>query len=288
MVDVVTDWAPDPGAILLAGVAAGLYGSAVRRLARRGRSWPVARTAAFAGAITALVVATCSGLATHESASFTAHAGQHALLALVAPLLLALGAPLTLALQAAGRPVQRGLLRLLDAAPLRVLTHPVVVWAAWGVTLVALYTTSLYDASLRVDWLHAGIHLHMLIVGALFCWTAVGLDSGRHRLPHGARLLFVLLAVPFHAVVGLSLLGDAERAGGVGLLWATGELFGLVAAAIVVAQWMGAEERAARRSEAPRAPVFHADLAQARAADADETGSSTPGRRASAGEPVGG
>ena len=251
--DVVTDWAPDPGAILLVVVAGTLYGLGVRRLDRRGRSWPPGRSAAFGGAVTAVVVATCSGLATHEAESFTAHAGQHALLALVAPLLLALAAPLTLALQAADRPVQQGLARLVHSAPVAALTQPVVVWAAWGATLVALYTTSLYDASLRTGWLHAAIHLHMLGVGLLFCWTAVGLDPGRHRLPYGARLLFVLLAVPFHAVVGLSLLGDPERAAGVGLLWAAGELFGLVATAVVVAQWMEAEERAAARAD--RAPV---------------------------------
>ena len=249
LVDVAVDWVPDPGALLLAGVAGCLYVAGVRRLARRGRRWPPPRSVAYGGAVVALVVATCSGLATHESESFTVHAGQHALLAMVVPLLLVLGAPLTLALQASNRPAQQGLLRLVNSRPVAVVSHPLVVWAAWGTTLVALYTTSLYDASLRNDWLHGGVHLLMLVVGGLFCWTAVGVDPGHHRLPDGARVLFVLLAVPFHAVVGLSLLGTPGRAAGVGLLWATGELFGLVATAIVVARWMGAEERAAARAE---------------------------------------
>ena len=269
LVDVAVDWAPDPGALLLAGVSASLYTAGVRRLARRGRAWPAVRSVAFGGAVVALVVATCSGLATHESDSFTVHAGQHALLAMVAPLLLALSAPLTLALQATHRPAQVALLRLLDSGPVAVVSHPVVVWAAWGATLVALYTTSLYDLSLRNEWLHATVHGHMLVVGGLFCWTAVGLDPGRHRLPDAARVLFVLLAVPFHAVVGLSLLGTPGRAAGVSIIWTTGELFGLMATAIVVARWMQVEERAAARAE--RSVVTRA---QAWAWDADEDGTS--------------
>ena len=67
-----------------------------------------------------------AGATGDESSSFTAHALQHALLAMVAPLLLALGGPVTLALQATARPTQVGLLRLIHARPVAVLTSPVV------------------------------------------------------------------------------------------------------------------------------------------------------------------
>jgi putative copper resistance protein D len=140
-----------------------------------------------------------------------------------------------------------------------VLSNPVVAWVLFGGSTVALYTTPLLEASLRSGVVHAAVHLHLLLVGCLFCWTVVGIDPLPHRLPHGARLAAVLLALPFHAVVGLALVssgallaadfyGDlgAQHAGGA-VLWVTGELFGLVAAGVVLAQWMRADEREAAR-----------------------------------------
>jgi putative membrane protein len=248
----------DVGLLLLVAGAAGAYAVGVRRLGRRGRRWPAGRSVAFAAGLLAVALAG-AGAAGDESSSFTAHALQHALLAMVAPLLLALGGPVTLALQATARPTQVGLLRLVHARPVAVLTSPVVAWVLFGGSTIVLYTTPLLEASLRSGLVHAAVHLHLLLVGCLFCWTVVGVDPLPHRLPHGARLAAVLLALPFHAVVGLALVNSsallaadfyddlgAQHAGGA-VLWATGELFGVVAAGIVLAQWMAADEREAAR-----------------------------------------
>src|SRR5687767_347620 len=112
------DWVLDPGALVLLVLAAGLSVGAVRRLAaRRGRRWPVGRSAAFGAGLATMAVATLSGLARYDTVLFSAHVVQHLLLGMVAPLLLALGAPVTLALQASDRPTQRGLLRLVHSGP---------------------------------------------------------------------------------------------------------------------------------------------------------------------------
>ena len=248
----------DPGLLLAVALAGVLYAGGVRRLGGRGRRWPRGRTVAFAAGLAALALAGL-GVTGDESRSFTAHALQHALLAMVAPLLLALGGPVTLALQATARPTQVALLRVIHARPVALLTSPVVAWVAFGGSTVVLYTTPLLEASLRSGLLHAAVHLHLVLVGCLFCWTVIGVDPVRWRLPPGARLAAVLLALPFHAVVGLALVssssllapdfyGDlgAQHAGGA-VLWATGELFGLAAAGIVLAQWMAADEREAAR-----------------------------------------
>jgi putative membrane protein len=248
----------DGGLLLAVAGAAVAYASGVRRLRQRGRRWPAARTAAFAAGLVAVALAG-AGATGDESSSFTAHALQHALLAMVAPLLLALGGPVTLALQATARPTQVGLLRLVHARPVAVLTSPVVAWVLFGGSTVALYTTPLLEASLRSGLVHAAVHLHLLLVGCLFCWTVVGVDPLPNRMPHGGRLAAVLLALPFHAVVGLALVSSgsllapdfytdlgAQHAGGA-VLWATGELFGLAAAGIVLAQWMAADDREAAR-----------------------------------------
>ncbi|CAN5468243.1 cytochrome c oxidase assembly protein [soil metagenome] len=260
----------DPGLALVAAVLAALYGGGVRRLAHRRRRWPLVRTVAFTGGAATLVLA-ASGLLCDDTTSMPAHALEHALVGMVAPLLLALGAPVTLALQAVGRTTQVAILRLVHARPLVLLGHPVLAWLAFGGTTVALYTTPLLEATLRSDLLHAAVHVHVLVVGTLFCWMAVGLDPQRWPLPAGARMAAVLLALPFHAVVGLALvssasllvpdaygdLGSQHAAGAV--LWAAGELFGLATAGIVLGQWMRADEREARRldAHAPVTPAVH-------------------------------
>ena len=251
----------DPGAAVVVAAAGALYLGGGRRLAGR---WPCRRSAAFLAGLVVATLATQTGWAGAEAERFSAHTVQHVLLGMVSPALLALGAPVTLALQASSRPTQVSLLRLLHRLPLRVLTHPVAAWLVFGGSLVVLYFSPLLELSLANEAVHAAVHLQFLLAGGLFCWTAIGLDPLPWRLPHGARLLFVVLAVPVHAIVGLSLVGASEplaasfgtgaealadqRVGG-GILWATGDLFGVVLAGVVLAQWMGHEERVARRHD---------------------------------------
>src|SRR5580693_1747929 len=150
---LLLDWQLPPvaGSVLVASAAAYVWG--VERLRRRGRSWPAARSASFAGGLAVLAVALCSGLAHYDTTVFSLHMVQHLLLAMAAPPLLALGAPVTLALQAGSRTVQRRLLAVLHSWPVAVITHPLVAWTLMGGSLVVLYFTSLYALSLRHPWL---------------------------------------------------------------------------------------------------------------------------------------
>jgi putative copper resistance protein D len=250
----------DPGAAVAVVVAAWAYAAGVGRLAARGRPWPPARSAAFALAVAALVVATQGPVAARDTESFTAHAVQHALLGLVAPVLLALSAPLTLALQAAGRATQTSLVRLLHSAPVATLTHPAAASAVFAGTLFALYFTPLFELSLRNGTVHAAVHVHFVAAGCLYFWPLVGVDAVPHRLPHGVRMLVLLASVPVHAVLGVALVGGdgllapgwydlaGQRAGG-GVLWVAGDLLAVAAAAVVLAQWMRDDERAAARED---------------------------------------
>jgi putative copper resistance protein D len=193
--------------------------------------------------------------------SFVGHMVGHALLGMAAPLLLALGAPVTLALQTLPRPSKRGLLRALHSSPVRLLAHPVVGFALFGATLVALYLSPLFPLSLRHPALHAAVHLHFLLAGAVFLWPLVGVDPLPRRPPHGARVLAVLAAVPFHAFLGMALLSTqrplapavypslADQHAAAGVLWASGELLTLVAATVVLRAWMEADGREAARND---------------------------------------
>ncbi len=266
---LLTGWELDPLlAVVLAAAAAYVVG--VRRLDRRRRRWPPARTAAFLGGLVVVAVATQSGLAAYDRVLFSLHVVQHLLLGMVAPLLLALGAPVTLALQAGGRGTQRRLLRVLRSPPVTVLSHPVTAWVLFGGSLVALYFSPLYEFSLRHEWLHALVHLQFLLVGCVFCWNVVGLDPLPHALGYGGRLLYVLVALPFHAFLGVALLSSnhvlasswyahvvrdwgssplGDQRTGAGVLWIAGELFGLAAAGVALYRWMAAEERAGSRHD---------------------------------------
>jgi putative copper resistance protein D len=238
-------------------VAAGLavcYGAGVRRLGRRGRRWPAGRSAAFGAGVLVL-----AGSQLVPETSFTGHMTGHVLLGMAAPLLLGLGAPVTLALQSVTRPARRRLLRAMQSSPARAVVHPVFGLALFGATLVALYLSPVFSLSLRNPVVHGAVHLHFVAAGCVFLWPLAGTDPLPRALPHGARILVVLAAVPFHAFLGVALLSTrvplapavypslADQRAAAGLLWASGELMTLVTAGIVLRAWMAADGRDAAR-----------------------------------------
>jgi putative membrane protein len=239
---------------VFAAVTAGAYATGVRRLARHGRSWRIGRTAAATGAVVAISIA---GVVPDRT--FTGHMVEHVLVGMVAPVLLALAAPLTLALQTSSPTVRSVLRRALRSWPVTALSRPVVGFVLFGTTTVALYLTPLLELTARSNPSHALLHVHLLAVGCLFVWPLVGTDPSPRPIPPGARLLVVLLAVPFHAFLGLALLSashpaapdaypdlaDQHRAAG--LLWVAGELMTLTVATIVWRAWFETDRREAIR-----------------------------------------
>jgi cytochrome c oxidase assembly factor CtaG len=272
--DLATRWQLDPAALLVAVVVTGLYALGVSRLARRGRRWPPARTAAMGAAVAMGLLATLSGLARYEPDRFWVHMVQHVLLGMIVPLLVVLSAPLTLALQSARAATRHTLRRALHTRAARVVAHPLVAWCLFGGGLVALYLTPLLDLSVRDDLVHLAVHTHVVASGTLFLAVLVGIDRLPGRPSFAARLLALLAAVPFHAVVGLALISasspvapeaypdlDDQRVAA-GLFWGAGEILTLVVAALLVRQWWVVEQRAARRDD------LADDRARARAASA--------------------
>jgi putative membrane protein len=260
----------DVVALVLVAATVAVYVVGVRRLAARRRRWPRGRTTAFVAGAAVVVVATQTGVARYDTVLFSDHVVQHVLLGMVAPVLFALGAPITLALQAATPPTKLVLRRALDSRVAHVLTHPLTATVLFGATLFALYFTPLYELSLRNSVVHAWIHIHFVVVGALFAEAIVGLDLNRYRTSHPARLGLVLATVPFHAFLGVALLSStsvlaadwyagtgrtwgasalSDQHTGAGILWAAGELFGLALGGVVLVRWMAHSEREARRHD---------------------------------------
>lgn len=219
-----------------------------------------------------LMVATQLGLSRYDTTLLSLHMGQHLLLGMVAPLLLALGAPVTLALQGAGRSGQVALLRVLGHPAAQALTHPLMAWSVFSLSLFALYFTPLFELSLRNGLVHTAVHLHFLASGFLFSWSVLAVDQARRRWSHPARLLAVSLTVPLHALLGLVLHAGADRPLGAsvygavdrtwgatlasdqrtaaGLLWGVGELWGVLLVIVVALSWMAADARRQERDDA--------------------------------------
>jgi putative copper resistance protein D len=252
--------------VLILAAAAYLYG--VRRLHRRGDRWPVQRTVAFLGpGLGGIAAVTVSGLAAYDTMLLSAHMVQHMVLSMVAPIFLALGAPVTLALRTLPRRPRRVLLGVLHSRPAKVLMSPLVAFAVFVVNPFALYFTGLYRLSLENPLVHEWVHVHFVLSGCLFFWPLVGLDPLPGRWPYPGRVLLMLLMVPFHTVLGLTIMQSARLFGGDwypslglawtdpaadqrlagGILWSGGELVSVAVLGVLMAQWIRASEREARR-----------------------------------------
>jgi putative copper resistance protein D len=230
----------------------------VRRLRSRGRKWPVARTASFCAGELMLALGLVSGIDAYDEI-FTVHTLQHILIGMLAPIFLALSAPVTLALQASNRRVQTSLLKVLHSRVAKVITHPAFTWPFYGLSVFGLYFTSLYAITVRDSAVHDLVHVHLIVAGCLFWWPAIGVDPIPNRLSHFGRMFYLLLAMPFHTILGMALesqstpiapgttLTDLHTGGG--LMWVAGEAAGLLGTIAVFVQWLRSDEREAKRHD---------------------------------------
>lgn len=266
-----TAWEFDPYLAVVVLVAAALYLYGVRRLRARGDGWSHWRTVSFIVlGLGSVVIATQSFLATYDTTLFSVHMVQHMVLSMVSPIFLALGAPVTLALRTLARAPRRWLLAVLHSRVAKVLTFPPLTWSAFVGTPFALYFSPWYELTLRNTYFHEVLHLHFLLVGCLFFWPLLGLDPVPGRMPYPLRMLLVFLALPVHAWLGIAIMSGTEvlggdwypslgrewgasplsdqRTGG-GILWASGDLVGLVIFGTLFVQWVRASEREAERAD---------------------------------------
>ncbi|EGX56719.1 copper resistance D domain-containing protein [Streptomyces zinciresistens K42] len=270
-----TQWHFDPLFAFGTGGAALLYLSAVRKLRKRGDSWPVGRTISWLLGLAVTVLATMSGLAVYGRVLFSVHMGQHMILAMTVPILLVLGAPATLALRALpsvpkGSPdgPREMLMKLLHSRYVRILSNPVVASVLFIGSAFAVYYTSLFETLMRSHLGHMFMLLHFLAVGLLFFWVIIGVDPGPRRPPFLGRLFALILTMPFHSWFSISLMSSTELIGkgwwslldrpwvtdvmqdqynAGAIAWATGDIPVLITTLILSVQWVRSDQREARR-----------------------------------------
>jgi cytochrome c oxidase assembly factor CtaG len=268
-----TAWGLDPLPFVITVWAAGLYLFGVRTLRARGDAWPLGRTCAFVlGGVGSFYVATSSGLAAYDDTLLSAHMVQHMLLSMVVPLFLALGAPITLALRTLPARPRGWLLSALHSLPAKVLTFGPLTLALYVVSPWALYYSGWYRASLEHAYVHQMMHVHLVLVGSLFFWPLLGIDPLPGRMAYPFRLLLVFLTLPFHAFLGVTIMGQSDLLGGDwypslhrtmpwlpdplsdqhlagGILWGAGDLVGLLIFGVLFVQWVRSAMKEAERED---------------------------------------
>ncbi len=272
---VFTDWGIDPVPFVVTVWAVGLYLLGVSVLHRRGDRWPVGRTLSFVGlGMGAFFFATSSGLGRYDTTLLSVHMVQHMILSMVVPLALALGAPVTLALRTLPLAPRRWLLVALHSRVATVLAFAPLTFVLYVTSPWALYFSSWYDASLASAFVHEMMHVHLVLVGTLFFWPLMGIDPVPGRVSHPFRVLLTLMTLPFHAFLGVAIMGGTTLIGGAhylalregpmgawlppviedqhlagGILWASGDLIGVLFFAVLFTQWVRQSTREAARED---------------------------------------
>jgi len=272
---VLSTWSVDLIPFVVTVWAVGLYLLGVWTLRRRGDRWPVGRTLAFVVlGMGSFVLATSSGLSTYDTTLLSVHMVQHMVLSMIVPLSLALGAPVTLALRTLPATPKRWLLAVLHSRVAKVLAFAPLAFLLYVISPWALYFTSWYDASLHHELVHEMMHVHLVLVGTLFFWPIVGIDPIPGRVGYPFRVLLVVLTLPFHAFLGVTIMSEDTLIGGSwypdlhhgpmgswlpdpladqhlagGILWSSGDLVGLIFFAVLFTQWVRSSMREAARED---------------------------------------
>jgi putative membrane protein len=204
-----TDWGTDGPiglAFTLLAVASGvvylLAAELGHRRDRRGRRWPLKRTACFLGGLAILIVDLDSGIGGLADDHLTAHMIEHMVMWLIVAPLLAAGGPVRLALFACRRDGRQRLARWLHSRPVTFLTSPAGSVGLFSVVLLGSHLPGVYDLTLRSEWVHVSEHALYLLAAVLIWAPLLGVDPLPGRTgPRGQALCMAACMIPM-AIVG--------------------------------------------------------------------------------------
>lgn len=274
----------------LAVLALVAYLAGVRTLRRRGGRWPRHRTISFALGIVTVLLVTATQVMGYGMMLFSIHMLQKMILAVLSSTLIMLGAPVSLAVRTLPRRgwaafLRRVLVLVMRSRTARVLAHPVVSTTLFVGSLYGLYFTPAFDLLMQ-HWAGSLLMLTFsFATGLLSFGGALSIDPWPHRLSAPMRLIELVVPAPLHAVFavavvmadmplvatfshpppawGIDVMTDKVVAGNI--VWGFGDLFTIIAAAIVFRQWARSEERRNRTpnpGEDAALDAYNARLAQ--------------------------
>jgi cytochrome c oxidase assembly factor CtaG len=267
----LTTWTFPWWVVLSLLLVAGLYLYGVRTLHKRGDRWPLWRTVSFVVlGLGGVAIATFSFLGAYDTVLFWTHMIQHMVLNMIAPVFLVSGAPMTLALRVLPQRPRKVLLAVLHSWVAKILLFPPLTLGIMIASPFLLYLTGWYDLTLRNDFHHDLLHIYMVTVGFLFFTPLLGEDPQPYNVPYPLRVLMFILTMPFHAFLGVIIMGSQrliaeewylafERDWGLspledqnwagGLMWATGDLTMAAAMTVIFVKWVRESQREARRTD---------------------------------------
>jgi putative copper resistance protein D len=259
-------------------VAFGLffYLAGVRRLRRRGDSWPVYRTVFWVAGLILLFWVTCGPVNAYQDYLFSVHMLGHMLLTMGIPLLLVPGSPITLALRAVRkrndgtRGAREWIMWAVHTPLSKVVTHPLFTAAMFVGSLWLFYYSDLFRWSLYDHLGHEWMTVHFLITGYLFVLSLVGIDPIPFRFPYALRLVTILAVIAMHAFFGIAIMmqtglfvaewfGSMGRTWGAtpledqyvggGIAWSIGEIPSVILGITIAIQWSRSDDRTQRRRD---------------------------------------
>ena len=223
------------------------------------RAYPAWRIAAFIAGAMLMTIVLVPPIEPLADSSFAWHMTQHVVLMLVGPPLILLGAPLLLAVALPRPQVARRLTAAASSPVGHVLFAPLTGWLVFVAVLWMSHFSPLYEAALD----HRAVHVfeHALYVGASFLFWASIVQVGYtpKPLPYAARMLYLFLAIPQGAFLGLALyaaryvmyphylsgrtpaLALADQQNGGAVMWIAGGLLLFIAFMCTAGAWAAAE-----------------------------------------------
>jgi cytochrome c oxidase assembly factor CtaG len=194
-------WSWEPvtvGALLLTAV---LYAIGIARIRHSIKKW---QALAFAAGWLALFIALVSPLDALGGILFSAHMAQHEMLMIVAAPLLVLGRPLIALLWALPPRWRVRVGQWAQSRPIarswHFVTGPFVVTILHALALWIWHVPSLYEATLRSEFIHALQHSSFLFTAALFWWALI---HGRYgRMGYGVAVLYVFVTAAHSGALG--------------------------------------------------------------------------------------
>ncbi|GAB2477755.1 cytochrome c oxidase assembly protein [Jatrophihabitans fulvus] len=279
---VFTAWTPQPLALAAVAALALTYAYGVRRL---DRPWPRGRTATFALGLALLLYTTCGAPGVYGPALFWVWMAQGLVLWLVVPFLLLFGHPVQLARAVTGP--GRWPDRVLDSAPIRVISKPLVSPALVPILSFVVFFGPVPGWAVGVPVFGWVLQLVLVALGAAMALWLVGIDEDRvTTLSAGFALGLGMFELVVDAVPGIVMrlkdnlvttffderspfagqpdaLSDQRRAGAV--LWFIAELIDLPFLVLAYRRWRRIDAKDAAHIDA----VLEAERA-ARGAETDE------------------
>jgi cytochrome c oxidase assembly factor CtaG len=169
------------------------------------------RLAAYLGGLASLLLALLSPIDVLGGQLLIMHMVQHKILVMVAAPLLWLGDPFPIVLWALPANLRRAVGSLFERdtlfrRALTAATQPGICWLVLVFVYIGWHDPGLYDAALRIPWVHNLEHITFFGAAMLFWYPVVNSAPHLHKaLPYWVRIVYLIAFVPPNAIAGASI-----------------------------------------------------------------------------------